>query len=77
MSNKGKGRGRPKPPKFTVQELMTLHGLTVEQALAKGFEVVEHKAVCNDLKQERVSDIANAKKEDKSNGNQLQRETYQ
>lgn len=41
MSNKGKGYS--KPPKFTAQELMDLHGLTVEQALAKGYEVVGHK----------------------------------
>ena len=40
MSNRGKGQGHSKPPKFTAQELMTLHGLTVEQALAKGYEVV-------------------------------------
>ena len=42
MSNKGKGQGHSKPPKFTAQELMDLHGLTVEQALAKGYEVVGH-----------------------------------
>ena len=40
MSNKGKGYS--KPPKFTAQELWDLHGLTVEQALAKGYEVVGH-----------------------------------
>lgn len=44
MSYQGKRRGHSKPPKFTAQELMTLHGLTVEQALAKGYEVVGHKA---------------------------------
>lgn len=58
MSNRGKGQGHSKPPKFTAQELMDLHGLTVEQALAKGYEVVGHKTVCDDkarqLNQERV-----------------------
>lgn len=59
MSNKGKGQGHSKPPKFTAQELMTLHGLSVEQALAKGYEVVGHKVICNNnkthqLNQERV-----------------------
>lgn len=48
MSNKGKGQGHSKPPKFTAQELMTLHGLSVEQALAKGYEVVGYKTVCDD-----------------------------
>lgn len=56
---KNKGRGHSKPPKFTAQELMTLHGLSVEQALAKGYEVVGHKVICNNnkthqLNQERV-----------------------
>lgn len=58
MSYQGKRRGHSKPPKFTAQELMDLHGLTVEQALAKGYEVVGHKSVCDDkahqLNQERV-----------------------
>lgn len=59
MSNRGKGNGHSKLPKFTAQELMTLHGLSVEQALAKGYEVVGHKAVCDNNKahqfnQERV-----------------------
>ena len=59
MSNRGKGQGHSKPPKFTAQELMDLHGLSVEQALAKGYEVVGHKAICDNnkahqLNQERV-----------------------
>ena len=29
----------PKPPKLTAQEVMSLHGLTVEQAIAKGYDV--------------------------------------
>lgn len=47
MSNRGKGNGHSKPPKFTAQELMDLHGLSVEQAIAKGYEVVGHKAEKN------------------------------
>lgn len=80
MSNKGKGQGHSKPPKFTAQELMDLHGLTVEQALTKGYEVVGHKTVCDDkarqLNRERARRHRERKKEDKSNGNQLQRTTY-
>lgn len=33
--------GNPKPPKFTPAELMGMFGLTVEEALAKGYKVVK------------------------------------
>lgn len=33
--------GNPKPPKFTPAELMGMFGLTVDEALAKGYKVVK------------------------------------
>ncbi len=38
-----KVHGNPQPPKFTARELMSMFGLTVEQALARGYEVVGYK----------------------------------
>lgn len=60
MPKQGKRRGHSKPPKFTAQELMALHGLTVEQALTKGYEVVGH---CQNKKSHRGAATPSAAKE--------------
>ena len=54
-----KVHGSPQPPKFTARELMSMFGLTVEQALARGYKVVGYKKAASEAGTSSATKIKN------------------
>ena len=55
--NKRQKQGNPQPPPFTAEELMSMFGLTVEQALARGYKVVGYKKAASEAGTSSVAKI--------------------